>query len=152
MTTNTTDTRPAVTHNPSAAEARRVEQVCAQCGGTDVVMESAVRWDVGLQAWQVSAVYDKSGHCGDCLADVSVDERELPPATSLASYTVFVRQANGQGTTHVSAHDAASPAEAEQLALAETAADWSDEVDSLAVLGVIAGDVDLLSWDDALWA
>ena len=52
----------------------------------------------------------------------------------------------------MSAHEAPSLVEAERLALAETAADWNDDVDSLAVLGVIAGDVELLSWDDDSWS
>ncbi|KZC32641.1 hypothetical protein RhoFW510R10_12060 [Rhodanobacter sp. FW510-R10] len=122
--------------------------VCAQCGGTDVVMEAAVRWDVDAQDWYSTTIYDKSGHCEDCDADVRLEGRELPSLASLATYTVFVRQADGRGTTHVSAHEAASPEDAEQLALAETASDWGSSLESLVVHGVIAGDVEIISWDN----
>ena len=94
-TTTTTDTATAVAPILGTEVASRVEQACARCGGTDVTMEAAVRWDINSQEWQVSAVYDNSAYCGGCSADVSVDERELAPTPALATYTVFVRQANG---------------------------------------------------------
>ncbi|UJJ60598.1 hypothetical protein [Rhodanobacter denitrificans] len=146
-----TATEPTATATAASPSEPRVEKVCAECGGTNVVMEAAVRWDVDAQEWCITTIYDKSGHCDDCDADVGIDDRELPVVPSLATYTVFVRQADGRGTTHVSSHDAASPAEAEQLALAETASDWEDSVDDLVVLGVIAGDVEIVSWDDDAW-
>lgn len=142
-----TATDPTSTAAAASAPEPRVEQVCAQCGTADVVMEAAIRWDVRAQDWYITTIYDKSGHCDHCDADVGIDERELPSDRSVATYTVFVRQDDGRGTTHVSAHEAASPGDAEQLALAETAADWGSSVDNLVVLGVIAGDVELVSWD-----
>jgi len=133
----------------STFAAERVHQVCELCGTTDITMEAAVRWDAAAQEWRVSTVYDKSGHCDACDADVRVKARVLEQGESLPTFTVFVRQADGRGTTHVSTHQAASQDDAEQLGLAETAANWDYSEQQLAVLGVIAGDVQLLSWDGA---
>lgn len=148
--TSTEASLPESTPAEAAAQPR-VEMVCPDCGGTDVCMEAAVRWDVDLQDWVYTTVYDKSGHCDDCDADVVLVERELPASPELASFTVFVRQADGRGTTHISTHEAASREEAEQLALADTAADWGEGVGDPVVHGVIAGDVEIVSWDNDVW-
>lgn len=70
-----------------------------------------------------------------------------------AGFTVFLREADGTGTTHISYHPG-DRNEAVRLAMIECRADWgweehgSDEDDDLHVLGVAAGDVTIVEWDD----
>lgn len=68
------------------------------------------------------------------------------------TYTVWIRDANGEGTTHISAHEAATAGEAEALALAETADDWNYDPARadvmLCVIGVAEGDVKIVHWED----
>jgi hypothetical protein len=67
----------------------------------------------------------------------------------MTTFTVWIQQANGRGTTHVSSHDAASEAQAEMAALEETSADWGDwPVDQLRVLGIAKGSVEIVEWND----
>lgn len=69
-------------------------------------------------------------------------------------YSVFVREADYTGTTHVSSHDAESIEAAKAAAIAEVLKDWNDAAEpyyteeDLVVIGVIAGDVEILEWDD----
>jgi hypothetical protein len=66
------------------------------------------------------------------------------------TYTVWVRQANHDGTTHVSSHNARSPAGAARQALSETRSDWGGEykINELYVLGIAEGNVSLIEWND----
>lgn len=69
-------------------------------------------------------------------------------------FTVFLRQANGEGTTHISFQEEADRNAAVYAAIRECRTDWgweddgSDEDDDLHVLGVAAGDVTIVEWDD----
>lgn len=75
-------------------------------------------------------------------------------AAQLAGFTVFLREADGTGTTHISYQEAADRNEAVRAALSECRHDWgreddgSDEDDDLHVLGVAAGNVTVVEWDD----
>ncbi len=64
-------------------------------------------------------------------------------------FTVFLRQANNEGTTHISYHPGDRD-EAVQLAIAQCHANWGwdGDDDDLRVLGVAAGDVTIVEWDD----
>lgn len=80
------------------------------------------------------------------LAKAYADEHETKPA----GFTVFLRQANNEGTTHISYHPG-DRSEAERRARAECANDWGfdqHEAAELHVLGVAAGDVTIVEWDD----
>lgn len=70
-------------------------------------------------------------------------------------YTVFVQASDGKGTIHIQAYRANNVERAKRLALETVAADWGgsecgfDPDDgSLHVLGVAAGDVTILEWED----
>lgn len=68
------------------------------------------------------------------------------------TYTVFVREANGTGTTYIASADATTPEEAAAKVLAMCAEDWGHgyTVDDLHVLGVALGDIQIIEWDDEL--
>lgn len=68
----------------------------------------------------------------------------------MRKYTVFVRQLDNMGTTHVDCYEAYSIQEAKEKAIAQVLEDWGGEyaADDLHILGVAAGDVDLIEWDD----
>lgn len=65
-------------------------------------------------------------------------------------YTVFIREVTNIGTTHVSSHIAPDMEKAKEEALLEACSDWSGNYtpSDLVVVGVIAGSVDILEWND----
>lgn len=65
--------------------------------------------------------------------------------------TIWVCQASGKGTHHVSYHEnTASLEDAKREAMEETIANWGGDtsMDDLTVLGVAYGNVTLLEWND----
>lgn len=66
----------------------------------------------------------------------------------LRTYTAFCQQTNGQGTTWISTVRATDGAEAIDVARAQCAEEWGYAVEDVHVLGIAAGDVDILLWDD----
>lgn len=67
----------------------------------------------------------------------------------LYTYTVFTVSANGNHpTTHITSVQATDREHARKLAISETAEDWGEEEDHIAVRGIAAGSVDILEWDD----
>lgn len=68
----------------------------------------------------------------------------------MQKYTVFVRQFDNMGTTHVDCYSAETVEDAKTQALAQVMADWGDDysADDLHILGVAKGDVELVEWDD----
>ena len=64
-------------------------------------------------------------------------------------FTVFtVERERNESTTHITSVRARDIEQAKELAIAETASDWQWSPDDVRVLGVVAGDVDILEWDD----
>lgn len=76
------------------------------------------------------------------LAEEALREHDAQPS----GYTVFLREADGTGTTHVSYHDGDRD-EAVRSAMIECCNDWGGDYD-LHVLDVAAGDVTIVEWDD----
>lgn len=67
----------------------------------------------------------------------------------LPTWTVWVVEKNrSHGTTFVTSCEAGSPEEAGEIALAEAAESFNEDADTLRVLGVAAGEVNLVIWDD----
>lgn len=85
-------------------------------------------------------------------ADVEpASDAALSGADDMPVFTIFVQQADGRGTVHISAHAAATREAAVRAAIAETLDDWDwleHGEDSVHVLGAAAGDVEILAWDD----
>lgn len=74
---------------------------------------------------------------------------------SQREFTVWVQEANGEGTTHIQAYSAKDSDEACALALKQVAENWggkdcgySPDDDSLLVLGVAEGAVTILEWNN----
>ncbi len=79
----------------------------------------------------------------------STDTAETAVELKAYTYTVFTVNKNGDhSTTHVSAHEARDIEQAKLAAIKETAEDWGEDEDDIAVRGVAAGGVDILEWDD----
>lgn len=66
----------------------------------------------------------------------------------MKTYTVFIRQDNNRGTTFITAVEAPDQEIAAILALAECAECWEWDLADLHVLGIAAGNVDILEWED----
>ena len=67
----------------------------------------------------------------------------------MLTYTVFCVDDTGtHPTTHVSCHHAASVEAAKLAALHETADDWACDPNDVRALGVAAGNVTILEWED----
>ena len=69
------------------------------------------------------------------------------------TFTVFIREADGTGTTFITSVEAETIEEAKEQALDECAESWGSgdepwDRDDLHVLGVAEGDVEILEWDD----
>jgi hypothetical protein len=69
----------------------------------------------------------------------------------MKTLTIFIQDESRTGTTYItSAHgnDDASTEDLKESALNECADDWDQPADTLVVVGVAAGDVEILEWDD----
>ena len=66
-------------------------------------------------------------------------------------YTVFTVSASGDHpTTHITSHTATDIEQAKRLAIKETADDWDCKKSDVHVLGVAAGDIEILEWTDEI--
>jgi hypothetical protein len=69
----------------------------------------------------------------------------------MSKFTVWVCEATGRGTTHVSSHEATTAPLAAVQAVEETLADWDwpeADKDKLHILGIASGNVTLIEWND----
>lgn len=64
------------------------------------------------------------------------------------TYTVFIREANGTGTTYITSGTADDIEAAKRAALLDCAEQWDMRPEDLRVLGVAAGIVRILEWHD----
>lgn len=64
------------------------------------------------------------------------------------TFTVFCRDADDTGTTFITSVGADNIEAAKAAALKECADAWGQNIDSIRVVGVAAGDVEILEWDD----
>lgn len=67
---------------------------------------------------------------------------------NMRKYTGFCRQVDDQGTIYISSVLARSPGEASKLLLEECAEAWGVDEDHITVIGLAAGDVEIIGWDD----
>lgn len=66
----------------------------------------------------------------------------------MAAFTVFCRDADGTGTTWISAIGAPDVETAKTRARNRCAEDWDCDAEDVSVVGVAAGDVTILEWED----
>lgn len=64
------------------------------------------------------------------------------------TYTAFCQQASGGGTVWIQTVEAKDLDSAIDLAREECAADWEYALEDVHVLGVAAGSIEILMWDD----
>lgn len=77
-------------------------------------------------------------------AFAALAEHDAVPRT----FTVFCRDSDGTGTTYITSVEAANATEAAAEGLRLCAEDWDQDSDTINVIGVCAGDVEVLEWDD----
>lgn len=71
----------------------------------------------------------------------------------MQTYTVFVTEADGRGTTYITSVEADSVDQAKEMALQECSKEWGSggenyDRDDLRILGVAEGDVNIVEWSD----
>lgn len=86
------------------------------------------------------------------MSDDATTQQNPAPATG-DKFTVFIRQADGRGTTYITSVIASSVEEAKTLAKEECSQEWSVNgspwaIEDLIVLGVARGDVEIVEWED----
>jgi len=82
---------------------------------------------------------------------VADDLAEMRDALELhnTTWTVWLTDVGGAGTTYVTAARAESMADAVEVAMTECRSEWNQEDDyPLHVLGVARGDVEIVEWND----
>lgn len=67
---------------------------------------------------------------------------------TMPTFTVFCRESSGQGTTYISSESGDTWQDAARTVRERCADDWDMSVDDIDVIGVAAGDVDIVTWDD----
>lgn len=68
--------------------AARVERpVCSRCGGTEIRVDAAARWDEQLGDWVVRTIFD-DGHCDDCEEETELKWVQEPRPHAAASPTL----------------------------------------------------------------
>jgi len=81
----------------------------------------------------------------------------IPIIPSVRCFTVFCQEAGGAGTIHIASHEAADLESAIIAGKQQCIKDWSSgfeegespwTLDSVHCLGVAAGDVEILHWED----
>lgn len=72
------------------------------------------------------------------------------PGTQTYTVFVFVREGDNSGTTFISSATAATQEDAVSAVVEECRECWDGYLGELHVLGVAAGDVEILDWDDLI--
>ena len=66
----------------------------------------------------------------------------------MTQFTVFCQQTNGEGTVWINNVEASNIAYAKERAIAKCSFDWNCDPTLIRVLGVAAGKVEILEWED----
>ena len=54
-----------------------IKFICEKCGGDDVSVDTASRWNLTTQEWETASVFDKGAGCDDCGTETRLKEVEL---------------------------------------------------------------------------
>lgn len=60
-------------NTPPSEEDRSLRPACLGCGGENVSIDGACRWDEHAAAWVLSSIFDFDGHCDDCGCQRRID-------------------------------------------------------------------------------
>ena len=63
-------------------------------------------------------------------------------------YTIFCREASGEGTMFIQSAEAETWQEAAREVLADCSVEWGMDSDEINVIGVASGDIEIIDWDD----
>lgn len=88
---------------------------------------------------------------GDCIFRFveELTRPEAPPADDLPTFTAWCCQANGGGTIHIASFEAADLNAAIEAGINTCMEDWDEENPAnIHLLGIAAGDVEILHWND----
>lgn len=66
----------------------------------------------------------------------------------MEKFTIFVVQNDMSGTTWIGCVEAADIGDAKSAGLHQCSIDWGCGIENICVLGVAAGDVEILEWED----
>ena len=61
---------------PAREADRPITIHCPRCRGESILADACARWNVEMQQWDLSHVYDDTT-CDDCGIDVSAEERPV---------------------------------------------------------------------------
>jgi hypothetical protein len=68
----------------STTASPKVQMVCAECGGTNVMRDAWACWNVETQEWELQSTFDNA-HCDDCDGETSIDDMPLDNWEALQS-------------------------------------------------------------------
>jgi len=96
--------------------------------------------------------------CGEIVtASAVIAKASVPSIPSIPRFTVFCQEAGGAGTIHIACHEAADLESAILAGKQQCVDDWSSgfgegespwTMETVRCLGVAAGDVEILHWED----
>jgi len=123
-----------------------VQHVCGNCGSSMVYYDATAYWDVDTQSFALSDGSERGPSIcgGDCGDEGTVTIKPVIEET----FTFWIAQANGEGTHYVTAVTSHRLGSAKIEALNDCAEDWQCEADTLHILGVAKGDIEILEWDE----
>lgn len=125
---------------------------CSTCGGKDLALEATVHWTPGKGA-EVGTLCDGGHYCGTCEGETKLEwvgaEPPSPEAGQVRRWTVWVVEKKPEHrTTFTTSCEAETAEAAGELAIEEAAESFGQPASELRVLGVAAGEVNLVIWDD----
>jgi len=56
---------------------KRITYCCEICGGENIALDAAVRWDKKKQVWDITTIFDSGDHCDDCEKETRAIEKEI---------------------------------------------------------------------------
>lgn len=82
---NIATTQPHDTASIPGAEDQK-RPICTRCGGTEVAVDGACRWDDATASWKTVSVFDDKGHCDDCGGECVIGWKPVPaPLTGIST-------------------------------------------------------------------
>lgn len=118
-------------------------------------------WEAEMGRYAIARLHELIDRARAVIARISVPT--VPSIPSIPCFTVFCQETGGTGTIHIASHEAADLESAINAGKQQCIKDWSSgleegeddgkgqspwNVESVHCLGVAAGDVEILHWED----
>lgn len=117
-------------------------------GGGDVASHAFLPQEFLAIAEDGGAVIPLDDAGIDALCEALNTNSPTHPVKHMNTYTAFCQAATGHGTIWIGSLDAADCEMAGNQSLCQCAEDWSMDADQIHLLGIAAGDVEILLWQD----